>query len=112
MRKKKTEDKLLKPESKTGVSTGGSKFFDKITALVEQARIYVGHTADLTMCVTYFKIGCMIVEEEQGGEARAEYGRGLIKELSRFSVFDGLQKMQERGSLSGKRTAAKEVWFS
>jgi len=38
----------------------------------------------LTMCVTYFEIGRMIVEEEQGGKARAEYGRGLLPELSAF----------------------------
>jgi len=36
------------------------------------------------MCVTYYEIGRMIVEEEQGGQARAEYGRGLLKELSTY----------------------------
>jgi predicted nuclease of restriction endonuclease-like (RecB) superfamily len=36
------------------------------------------------MCVTYYEIGRMIVEQEQGGEARAEYGRGLITELSTY----------------------------
>jgi predicted nuclease of restriction endonuclease-like (RecB) superfamily len=34
------------------------------------------------MVYTYYEIGRMIVEEEQGGKARAEYGRGLLKELS------------------------------
>lgn len=41
-------------------------------------------TADLTMCVTYFEVGRMIVEEEQGGKARAEYGKGLLVGLSAF----------------------------
>jgi len=59
-------------------------FFDNAAVLIEQARRYVGRTADLTMCVTYFELGRMIVEEEQGGEARAQYGRGLLKELSAF----------------------------
>jgi predicted nuclease of restriction endonuclease-like (RecB) superfamily len=61
-----------------------SGFFDGVAAIIEQARAYVGRTADLTMCVTYFEIGRMIVEEEQGGKARAEYGSGLMKELSAY----------------------------
>jgi predicted nuclease of restriction endonuclease-like (RecB) superfamily len=61
-----------------------SEFFAHVAQLVEQARSYVGRTADLTMCVTYYEIGRMIVEEEQGGQARAEYGRGLLKELSAY----------------------------
>jgi len=59
-------------------------FFDSIATIVEQARTHVGRTADLTMCITYFEIGRMIVEREQGGKARAKYGNGLLKELSGF----------------------------
>ena len=61
-----------------------NEFFDNVAKIIEQARAYVGRTADLTMCMTYFEIGRMIIEEEQGGKARAEYGRGLLKELSAF----------------------------
>lgn len=34
------------------------------------------------MVVTYFEIGRMIVDEEQNGKERAEYGKKIIKELS------------------------------
>ena len=61
-----------------------SEFFENVARIIEKARSFVGRTADLTMCITYFEIGRMIVEEEQGGKARAEYGRGLMKELSEF----------------------------
>jgi predicted nuclease of restriction endonuclease-like (RecB) superfamily len=61
-----------------------NEFFDNVAKIIEQARKYIGHAADLTMCVTYFEVGRMIVEEEQGGKARAEYGRGLLKELSAY----------------------------
>jgi len=44
----------------------------------------VGRTANLTMCITYYEVGRMIVEEEQGGKARAEYGKGLLAELSSY----------------------------
>jgi len=59
-----------------------SNFFDDVVAIIEQARAYVGRTADLTMCVAYFEIGRLIVEQEQGGKVRAEYGRGLLAKLS------------------------------
>jgi len=59
-------------------------FFDKVASIIEKARTYVGRTADLTMCITYFEVGRMIVEEEQGGKVRAEYGKGQLKELSKY----------------------------
>jgi len=62
----------------------GYEFFENVAQIIEQARKFVGRTADLTMCVTYFEIGRMIVEEEQGGKARAEYGKGLMNELAKF----------------------------
>ena len=61
-------------------------FFDSVASLIEQARKYVGRRANLAICVTYFEIGRRIVEEEQGGEARAKYGRRLLTELSEFLV--------------------------
>jgi hypothetical protein len=67
--------------------TQSSEFFDNIARIIEQARTYVGRTADLTMCVTYFEIGRMIIEREQNGKARAEYGRGLMRELAEFLTF-------------------------
>jgi hypothetical protein len=67
-----------------------NEFFDKVASLIEQARSHIGRTADLTMCITNFEVGRMIVEQEQGGKDRAEYGRGLLKELSEYlnSRFD------------------------
>jgi len=59
-------------------------FFENVAQIIEQARKYVGRTANLTLCVTYFEIGRMIVEEEQGGEARAKYGTKLLAGLSEF----------------------------
>lgn len=61
-----------------------SAFFENVARIIEQARAFVGRTADLAMCVTYFDVGRMIVEEEQGGKARAEYGKGLLAGLSAF----------------------------
>ena len=64
------------------ISTAG--LFERVAVVIEQARKLVGRTADLTMSVTYFAIGQMIVEHEQGGKERAKYGESIIKELSKF----------------------------
>ena len=59
-------------------------FFENIAQIIEKARKFVGRTADLTMCLTYFEVGRMIVEEEQEGVARAKYGKGLLARLSEY----------------------------
>lgn len=35
------------------------------------------------MVYSYYEVGRMIVEEEQNGEQRAEYGKAILKELSK-----------------------------
>ena len=70
--------------SDTAASMETSEFFDNVATVIEQARGFVGRTADLTMSVTYFEIGRMIFEREQGGKERAGYGQKLIRGLSEF----------------------------
>jgi hypothetical protein len=41
-------------------------------------------SVNVAMCVTYYEIGRMIVEQEQGGNQRAEYGAALVEELSDY----------------------------
>ena len=64
-------------------TTNSSIFFDKIADLLKKARKSVVQTVNQTMVYTYFEIGKTIVEEEQKGEERAEYGKQLLKELSK-----------------------------
>ena len=59
-------------------------FFDSVVKIIESARHHVSKTIDITMCIAYYEIGRMIVEEEQSGEHRAKYGAGLLKELSAY----------------------------
>ena len=51
--------------------------------MLENARKKVVTTVNQTMVLTYFEIGKMIVEEEQKGENRAEYGKKILKILSK-----------------------------
>jgi hypothetical protein len=53
-----------------------------IKTLLQNARNKVYATINSTMTETYWQIGKRIVEEEQSGEYRAKYGKGLLKNLS------------------------------
>lgn len=57
-------------------------FISGIKELLQNARNSIYQTINTTMTQTYWEIGRRIVEEEQGGAIRAEYGKGLIKYLS------------------------------
>ena len=59
-----------------------NNFYQEIKELLYSAKNRVYQTINTTMTQTYFQIGKRIVEEEQGGEIRAEYGKSLLKLLS------------------------------
>lgn len=59
-----------------------NNFYKEIKELLHSAKNRVYQTINTTMTETYFEIGKRIVEEEQGGETRAEYGSALLKNLS------------------------------
>ncbi len=54
-----------------------------ISALLENARNKVVVAVNQTIVLTYFEIGRMIVEDEQHGESRAEYGKEQLKFISK-----------------------------
>ena len=59
-----------------------TRFYSQIVDLLQSARNQVVRAVNQTMVLTYFEIGKMLVEEEQGGKERAGYGKKVIKELS------------------------------
>ena len=56
--------------------------FEKVSVLIEQARHYVATTVNLSEVYTKYHIGQYIVEDEQQGEYRAQYGKQVLKNLS------------------------------
>ncbi len=60
-----------------------SAFFDEVRAILAQARQRAYAAVNVAMVEAYWEIGRRIVEEEQQGKERAEYGAALIKELSK-----------------------------
>jgi len=59
------------------------QLFERVVAILEQARSQVIRTVNSRMVLAYWHIGREIVEEEQHGENRAEYGERLIRGLSK-----------------------------
>ena len=59
-----------------------SALFDRIVAILEQARSNVVRAVNSNTVVAYWLIGREIVEELQKGEERAEYGKRVIEDLS------------------------------
>lgn len=56
--------------------------YQDIKKLLQSSKNKLYQTINTTMTQTYYDIGKRIVEEEQGGVARAEYGVALLKNLS------------------------------
>ena len=56
--------------------------FERVSALIEHARQRVMTSVNLAEVYTKYEIGRYIVEDEQQGNARAEYGKQVLKELS------------------------------
>ena len=54
----------------------------RIEALVVDARKKIASTVNVAMVYTYFEVGRYIVEDEQDGKTRAEYGKGILKGVS------------------------------
>ena len=60
-----------------------SMVYLQIKKLMENARKQVSVKINNILVQTYWKIGKIIVEDEQKNKERAEYGKKLLKELSK-----------------------------
>ena len=56
--------------------------FNKVSNLIEQARVRVATAMNVAEVYTKYQIGRLIVEDEQKGKYRAEYGKQILSKLS------------------------------
>ncbi len=64
------------------IETRAEQLAERIEALVVDARKKIASTVNVAMVYTYFEVGRYIVEDEQDGKTRAEYGKGILKGVS------------------------------
>ena len=102
--------------SKSELSKSDNKLFGKIAELLSEARKFIVKNVNQTIVLTYFEIGKLIVEEEQEGKERAEYGKSVLKELSQkltdefgkgYSVYN-LERMRNFYLVFRNRIAESE----
>ena len=75
-------------------------FIDEIKRLIEDARLNSYAAINSVMLETYWNIGKRIVEQEQQGKSRAEYGTQLLKVLS-----------GELSAAFGKGFSTRNLWY-
>ena len=83
-----------------------NQFYNNIKEVLEQARKRVYRNIQSEMVLAYWQIGKMIVEK-QGGNPRADYGDGLINELS-----TRLTKDYGKGFTSGNLRYMREFYIA
>lgn len=64
-------------------TTPVDELYGQIELIVTEKKTKVAYQINNTMLETYFLIGKLIVENEQNGNIKAEYGKQVLKELSK-----------------------------
>ncbi|GHT90257.1 hypothetical protein AGMMS49545_03280 [Betaproteobacteria bacterium] len=74
---------MMNHKSPTLPLSAAERLLDDVRAILRQSRSKAYFAANVAMVNAYWQIGQRIVEEEQGGVARANYGSQLIRNLAR-----------------------------
>ncbi len=83
----------------TDLSPAPADLYQSIRDVLLLARTQVRQAVNTAMVQTYWQIGRLIVEHEQGGEKRAEYGQRVLPEMARRLTED-----------FGKGFSAQSLW--
>jgi hypothetical protein len=91
------------------------QLYGRVTDIIEAARDKVYISANFAMGTSYWNIGREIVEEEQHGKSKAEYGAYIIKSLAarlkkeygKGYVEQNLRNMRQFYSVFPKRNALR-----
>ncbi len=78
------------------------KLLSSVVSLIEDARKQTVREVNTIITKTYWEIGRLVVEEEQKGEKRAEYGEQIILQLS-HDLLDKFGKGFSRSNIQNMR---------
>ena len=62
--------------------TIGGALYQRVREILESARAGVARTVNTTQVIANWLVGREIVEEEQRGQAKADYGEALLADLA------------------------------
>ncbi len=68
---------------KNEITPLNQNFLESVSEVLAQARKNAKTAVNLAMVYAYYKIGRMIVDEEQHGQNRAACGKQILRELSK-----------------------------
>ena len=85
-------DEIKSIETRSDVES----LYSNIRLILDNARKRAYSAVNFAMVESYWKIGRSIVEHEQHGEVRADYGTGLLKELATRLTQDFGKGFDER----------------
>jgi DUF1016 N-terminal domain len=64
------------------IARGYDALLSSVIDLLETGRQIAARSVNAVLTMTYWQVGQRLVEHEQGGAERADYGIGLLKRLS------------------------------
>ncbi|MFN7949500.1 MAG: PDDEXK nuclease domain-containing protein [Blastocatellia bacterium] len=77
-------------------SPAARRLYQRVREILEQSRLRVARSVNTEMVRAYWLIGQAIVEQEQKGKSRADYGERLIESLSERLTADFGRGFQSR----------------
>jgi DUF1016 N-terminal domain len=72
----------MTPKKPVSLDKAYPEFVSQLVGLLEQARRNSARSVNALMTPTYWEIGRRIVEQEQRGQKRAQYGKALLRRLA------------------------------
>lgn len=87
--------------------------FIAIKEIIQQSRLRVFRIANSALLESYWHIGKLIVEDEQQGKLRADYGKGTLKTLAKQLTLEFGKGFDER-NLNNMRAfySAFPIWYA
>lgn len=82
------KSKALALSDKTEITQTADVLYKNIAEILKESRRAAYRAVNFAMTRCYWHIGRIIIEEEQSGKHRADYGQFLIKELSKRLTAD------------------------
>lgn len=92
--------KALAETNQTDITKTADVLYKNIAEILDESRRNAYRAVNFAMTQSYWHIGRVLVEEEQNGQDRAEYGKFLIKETSKRLTAN-----------FGKGFTARNLWF-